>query len=195
MEFSTKDLFWMIVTAIAITVLMTGQINLNNIINEKPNNTILVSKMGNIEQKSIDEVIHYVEKLTNFKCQVSDKNYPKMKIVSTDEHFSKYKKGQTTLYDKSKPIELIITDAEFLHYYSLRVWGICYGNTIYLRNNDPNIKATAIHEILHNFGLDHCHEDCVMNSDCIKPWDNKNDKPKLCDRHKIQLSGALPNLE
>lgn len=160
---------------------------------DRKNQTILITTMGSIKKQTISEIVQYIEKLTEYKYQISEKSYPKIEKLETKKHFIGLKRG-FAIYDKSKPIEIIITDSETLLYENTLIRGVCFGNTIYISQN-YGLKETLIHEILHNFGLDHCNENCIMNFYSNEVWNDKIDKPNLCTLHKSKLSGALPNMQ
>jgi predicted Zn-dependent protease len=88
-----------------------------------------------------------------------------------------YKK--TFNYNKNKDIKIFVTDFD-LYSNDLNVRGICYGNEIYLQS-DENLKITTIHEISHSFGLDHCLNNCIMNSYSKIKWCEKSEKPIFCN--------------
>ncbi len=64
-----------------------------------------------------------------------------------------------------------------------RVRGLCYGDYIYARETEGKKGSleTVVHELLHSYGLEHCENECVMNSRCYYRWDTINKKPILCD--------------
>jgi hypothetical protein len=87
-------------------------------------------------------------------------------------------------FDKNQEIEIFVTSSD-LYSNNLNVRGICYGNQIYIQND--KIKVNVIHELSHSFGLEHCENECIMNSYAINRWNDINDKPIFCNDCKSKL--------
>lgn len=75
------------------------------------------------------------------------------------------------------------------------VWGVCYGNSIYLRSDcmfnkedsRQSLRETAIHEFAHLYIYDHCHNECIMNYESFCKWDVVTDTPIFCSDCKSKL--------
>lgn len=92
-------------------------------------------------------------------------------------------------YDKNKGIKIFITNSD-LYSNNLNVRGVCYGNEIYLQS-DNKLKITTIHEIAHSLGLDHCENDCIMNSYSKIKWCKKSESPVFCNSCEQKLKNYV----
>lgn len=115
-------------------------------------------------------------KLFSYDCQ---------KIQNDLGHNSFY------LYNSFKDVNIYITNDE-LYNNDVNVNGITYGNEIYI-NSDILIKKVVVHEILHNYGMEHCFSyNCLMsNNPCRNTWDNKLNKPIFCNICRNDLPDFL----
>ena len=145
-----------------------------------------------------------IEKFYGFKCQIkkdlnteykgdTDKFLFKTKIISYDCDKIQNELGNYAIYnyDKSSDINIYITKSEIYNNHE-NVNGVTFGNEIYITTDLPEVwfKRVIVHEISHNFGLDHCTSGkCAMDSETSRSdfWDTKNDKPIFCDDCKSKL--------
>lgn len=86
-------------------------------------------------------------------------------------------------YNSSKPITIYVTSSELVNE-NVGIRGICFGNEIYVQNSDRVIEA-SVHELLHSFGLEHCENDCIMNSHSPNRWNYTTDRPNFCDNCRV----------
>jgi len=108
-------------------------------------------------------------------------------LVNTPDYF---------YYNESEKIVIYVTNQKL---YSTKnnesVQGLCFGNQIYLRSNIVHdressielIKSNAIHEVAHSFGVSHCRNTCIMNSESFEFWNKVKDEPIFCDDCKSKL--------
>jgi len=84
-------------------------------------------------------------------------------------------------------INIYITKDE-LYIDDVNINGITYGNEIYV-NSENKLKKVVIHELLHNYGMEHCYDHhCLMSNNPNRVgWDVKKDKPNFCLRCKKEL--------
>jgi hypothetical protein len=92
-------------------------------------------------------------------------------------------------YDEEHPINIYLTNSELRSDSAVKIHGICYGNTIYIRSDksypeflqDDEIKRTAMHELSHSFGLEHCNDmKCIMST---IPYFGKTEEIIFCKEH------------
>ena len=122
-----------------------------------------------------------IEKFYGFKCQIkkdlnteykgdTEKFLFKTKIISYDCDKIQNELGNYAIYNYDKSSDI----------------------NIYITTDLPEVwfKRVIVHEISHNFGLDHCTSGkCAMDSETSRSdfWDTKNDKPIFCDDCKSKL--------
>lgn len=84
-------------------------------------------------------------------------------------------------------VNIYITKDE-LYVDDVNINGITYGNEIYV-NSENNLKRVVIHELLHNYGMNHCYDyHCLMSNNPYRVgWDVKKDKPNFCLKCKKEL--------
>ena len=92
----------------------------------------------------------------------------------TDE-LQKLSNGNTYFdYDVEEPITIYFTRYG-LYNLNMSIKGNTYGNQIYLSVNpfcEGQTAITLIHEISHNFGLNHCENKCIMGKYKHMKWEN-----------------------
>lgn len=97
------------------------------------------------------------------------------------------------VYDESEPITIYNTNSELSEREIGKVDGLCYGNSIYISSSIDQLKTyieeTAIHELSHSFGMDHCNEKCLMNIY------SRSDGITYCEKHMKEAleNGFKPN--
>jgi predicted Zn-dependent protease len=167
---------------------------INNVNTESNKSKIEIVGLNNFSEEDLKIVKSTIEKFYGFDCVISD---PKNVNLSSCES-AQISTGENDYfsYDENEKIVIYVTNQRL---YSIKnnesVLGLCFGNQIYLRGNivyDREssielIKCNAIHEVAHSFGVSHCHNTCVMNSESFEFWDKKQDKPIFCDDCKSKL--------
>lgn len=97
-------------------------------------------------------------------------------------------------YDDNESIVIYTTNSK-LKSLNKGVWGVCYGNSIYLRSDcmfnkedsKQTLRETAIHEFAHIYIYSHCHNECIMNYESLEKWNEVSDKPIFCKDCKSKL--------
>jgi hypothetical protein len=103
------------------------------------------------------------------------------------------------VYDESEPITIYNTNSKLSERKIGEVVGLCYGNSIYISSptyfssffKKSYIEMTAIHELSHSFGMDHCNDSkCVMNG-----YFDADGNILFCERHMKEAleNGFKPN--
>lgn len=135
-----------------------------------------------------------LENFYGFECKISQP--VSLNLSSCEE--AQHELGQNDYFDYTDGEKIVIYATNQKLYSSTlnkSVQGLCYGNQIYLKSNivyDRQssidlIKVNSIHEVAHSFGLQHCHNTCIMNNESFEYWDSKNDSPIFCDDCKSKL--------
>lgn len=114
-------------------------------------------------------------------------SYDCSKIQKELGHFPLY------LLNTFLDINIYITRDE-LYSGDIKINGITYGNEIYV-NSCELLKKVIIHELLHNYSMNHCGSYyCIMSNNPSRvTWDVKNDKPIFCLNCKKQLPLYIKN--
>lgn len=139
--------------------------------------------LNDFKQSDLIEVKNSIQRVLKLRCEISDpvETDYMQKIFVTEE--AQRELGNTVRfeYDEDEPITVFVTSSD-IYSYGLDVRGICYGNQIYIQPSKftHNAKKTAIHEILHSKGLEHCENDCIMNSSSMNTWNDSTDEPIYC---------------
>lgn len=172
----------------------------------KPSNNIKINLIG-LNYNSDEDIFiikKTIENFYGFKCEIkndkkikykgdTDRFLFKTKIISYDcvkiqREFNNY---PFYFYNKNNDINIYLTESE-IYSDGINVNGVNFGNEIYITTEltIPMIKRVVIHEISHNYGLNHCNtKRCVMDSDTKESnyWDYKRDKPIFCNECKLKL--------
>jgi hypothetical protein len=95
--------------------------------------------------------------------------------------------GNTTSFDyDGGDITIYVSNSDLVAD-GKNVKGVCYGNEIYIESDPENVKITVIHELAHSFGLEHCENQCIMNTYTLKNWNYSSDTPHFCESCKSKL--------
>jgi hypothetical protein len=150
--------------------------------------------LNNFSEEDLDIVKSTIVKFYGFDCVISS---PENVDLSTCEDAQlSTGKNDYFYYDESEKIIIYVTNQKL---YSTKnnesVQGLCFGNQIYLRSNIVHdressielIKSNAIHEVAHSFGVSHCRNTCIMNSESFEFWNKVKDEPIFCDDCKSKL--------
>jgi hypothetical protein len=150
--------------------------------------------LNNFSEEDLKIVKSTIIKFYGFDCVIS--NPENVNLSSCEDAQLSTGKNDYFYYDESEKIVIYVTDQKL---YSTKnnesVQGLCFGNQIYLRSNIVHdressielIKSNAIHEVAHSFGVSHCHNTCIMNSESFEFWNKVKDEPIFCDDCKSKL--------
>ena len=150
--------------------------------------------LNNFSEEDLKIIKSTIIKLYCFDCLIS--NPENMNLSSCEDAQLSTGKNDWFYYDESEKIVIYVTNQKL---YSTKnnesVQGICFGNQIYLRSNIVHdressielIKSNAIHEVAHSFGVSHCRNTCIMNSESFEFWNKVKDEPIFCDDCKSKL--------
>jgi hypothetical protein len=141
---------------------------------------VYLSGLNSYDDSTLVEIKDLIESF-GYNCEITDPTQTAYQndIMVCSEIQEELGGNLSFEYDDSEPITIYFTNSKLIDG-NLRVSGLCYGNTILARNN-KHIKETIIHELLHSFGLGHCENVCIMNSNKFNGWDSASNKPIFCD--------------
>lgn len=164
--------------------------------NNSRNRTVFIKALNEADSIELNIVKSTLENNFNFDCKfLKDTSFFVKDTLCCDKFQSSIGNIPLFTYDEEKPTIVYVTRLP-LTSVNASVLGVTYGNQIFIRLAGHNqIKSTVAHEVLHNFGLDHCHNNCIMNVDDSVAqkrldsdfWDYFSDKPIVCDFCKSKL--------
>lgn len=150
--------------------------------------------LNNFSEEDLKIVKSTIINFYGFDCVIS--NPENVNLSSCEDAQLSTGKNDYFYYDESEKIVIYVTNQKL---YSTKnnesVQGLCFGNQIYLRSNIVHdressielIKSNAIHEVAHSFGVSHCRNTCIMNSESFEFWNKVKDEPIFCDDCKSKL--------
>ena len=150
--------------------------------------------LNNFSEEDLKIVKSTIIKFYGFDCLISIPE--NVNLSSCEDAQLSTGKNSHFYYDESEKIVIYVTNQKL---YSTKnnesVQGLCFGNQIYLRSNIVHdressielIKSNAIHEVAHSFGVSHCRNTCIMNSESFEFWNKVKDEPIFCDDCKSKL--------
>lgn len=175
----------------AYVVLFKGD---DSVIKSNKDVKIEIVGLNSYDESDLSLIKSSIEKFYGFECVISNPVVNEFDYCEIAQ--SNLGKNDYFVYDNNEKIVIYSTNQE-LKSSSLgkSVQGICYGNQIYLKSNivyDKSsskllVKVNSIHEVAHSLGLQHCENQCIMNSESLKYWDEASDKPIFCDGCKSKL--------
>lgn len=155
----------------------------------KVNNNHSVNLIGLNEFNSeyLKKAKKIIEDNFNIRCEIKKP----LKIDYSESNFD-CGKAQLNLgyspyksHDDDLDVNVFITN-ENLYSVGQKVRGVCYGNQIYIEQYS-GFSATVVHELLHSFGLEHCKNECIMNSMAKNRWNSKSNTPIYCSDCESKL--------
>lgn len=161
-------------------------------LSQKENKIIYVQGLNEYEIEDLYLVAKTIEENFDYECHVLKEPHlvQEESVLESEEIQSQNNQPTGFLFDKKKPIKVLVTNLRITSPMNPSVLGVTYGNTIYISARDESVtKITIVHEMYHNFGLDHCQNKCVMNIQRNKDWDKMKNKPILCDECRKKLEG------
>lgn len=175
-----------------ITILISS---CNNIVNyDSPKINII--GIGNFSEQDLEIVKSTVESNFPYNCEILKNDQNNIEDVIDCEVRQNEMFGNPNFnFDKEKDIIIFLTDNDLVSL-GKKVRGVTYGNTIYIcSQNTKQIKSTLCHELAHNFGVEHCHNECIMNIDNSQSvkrynnayWCDSLNKPIFCENCKVKL--------
>lgn len=172
----------------SLIVLFSDNVKIFDISSKK----VFLKSIGNVDRTELEEVKSVIEKYTDYECIITNENLTiKSEVINASYLNQQVSRTKHYMYAKEFPIDVYISDKKLKHN-NISSLGVCFGNTIFVYKN-RYLKSTILHELLHNYGLDHCEEDCVMSTKPTNDWDEKNDKPIFCKHHHHQVKSKLKN--
>jgi hypothetical protein len=170
---------------------------------------VYIRGLDNFERVDLDIIKSIIERKYGLICKIEssvntsykDDNNKYCDLLQeelglTNTFTESFGKSFGWVYDESEPITIYNTNSEIIM--EKRRAGICYGNTIYISSPTDQtsltkklyIEKTAIHELSHSFGIDHCdNEKCVMFTHLTKS------DILYCEKHMKEAleNGFKPN--
>ena len=186
--------------------------NTEKIESENSDIKVYIRGLDNFERGNLDIIKSIIEKKYGLICKIEssvttsykddddkkDCDVLQEELGLTNTFTRSFGKSFGWVYDESEPITIYNTNSELSERKIGEVDGLCYGNTIYLSSptdfpsflKKPYIEMSVIHELSHSFGMDHCHETCVMNT-----YFNAEGDLLFCEKHMKEAleNGFKPN--
>ena len=173
---------------------------------------VYIRGLDNFERVDLDIIKSIIEKKYGLICKIESSVITSYKddnnkycnllledLGLTNTFTRSFGKSLGCVYDESEPITIYNTNSELSEIKIGEVDGICYGNSIYISSptdyplylKKSYIEMTAIHELSHSFGMDHCDDlKCVM-----KGHFDADGNLLFCEKHMKEAleNGFKPN--
>jgi hypothetical protein len=173
---------------------------------------VYIRGLDNFERVDLDIIKSIIEKKYGLICKIEssvitsykDDNNKDCDLLQeelglTNTFTRSFGKSFGWVYDESEPITIYNTNSELSERKIGEVVGLCYGNSIYISSptyfssffKKSYIEMTAIHELSHSFGMDHCNDSkCIMNE-----YFDADGNLLFCERHMKEAleNGFKPN--
>lgn len=196
-KYTMKNLFTFLIILFSSIYLFQIDTNFSLISSSKP---CLVSKVKikGLNSYNIEDLKLVESTLENFykiDCEIVNSITIKSNsLIDCEETQRKLGNIDRYSYNEEDDVIIYVTDSK-LKSLNKGVWGVCYGNSIYLRSEcmlnkedaKQALRETAIHEISHLYIYEHCHNECLMNPEAFDQWNESTNTPTFCDDCKSKL--------
>jgi len=154
---------------------------------DTPNQSVNLIGLNKFDSEYLEQAKIIIEDNFNLNCKIYKSLEVNQSVGNFDCGDAQLSLGYSPYksYSNNLDIKLFITK-ENLHSMGRKVRGVCYGNQIYIEQYS-GFKETLVHEISHSFGLKHCKNKCIMNSQSKIRWNEKINKPIYCDDCRSML--------
>ena len=196
-----KIIMYVVVSFIATIFIgksfITGEYNIKSIYNSvnlnriEKSDTLYVFGDNTVNHSVLLNTKQIIESYFGLNVKISDERITLESDLFNNDGYLKSEKTLTRFDDNNDKI--IITNYGCKNYENHNISGVSegeFGNTVLVTLFDINsqrFKETVIHEISHNFGLDHCD-----NYNCLMYWSNSHlGKHDMCDDCRKKLLEKL----
>lgn len=149
---------------------------------------IYIKGLNSYDASSLETVKNTIEKF-GFSCKIVDPIQTSYRGTLCAEYQNELGNDSYFDYDEDEPITIYVTNGQLTDQ-NISVSGLCYGNSIYIKNS-MFLNQTSTHELLHCFGLEHCENHCIMSINNRDRWNSSTDMPILCDDCKSKVSSRF----
>jgi len=142
---------------------------------------IFVRGLGKYSQPDLEIVSKEITKMFGFKCEIIEPTQTESGLYTANGELD----GLYCARFFNSNVKTVYVTNEYVKSHDIVVCGASYinGNFIIISNNFNDLRSTALHEMAHTLGLDHCDNKCILGH--IKLGDNKGD---FCNDCKIKLN-------